>query len=79
MSREDSSVIDAKKSIKSHIKFLEGLLTHLNGPDVVFKGRAMWAAWCLHHYINGRLADDIKAAMLERIESAELKESDTGV
>ena len=61
--REDKNVIEAKESIKAHIKFFEALLKHLNGNDVVLKGRAMWAAWCLHQYMNDGLVSDIETAM----------------
>lgn len=63
MNAEDKSVIEAKKSLKSHIKFFEGLLKHINGNDTILKGRAMWGAWCLHRYINDRLIGDIETAM----------------
>ncbi len=63
--REDQSVIEAKKSIKHHIKFFESLLKHLNGDDLILKGRSMWAAWCLHRYINDGLITDMEKAMKE--------------
>jgi hypothetical protein len=62
MSKE-GNVKEAKNSLKSHIKFFESLLKHLNGTDEVMKGRAMWAAWCLHRYINDRLIGEIEKAM----------------
>lgn len=63
MSNEEKNLQDAKLSVKSHIKFFEALLTHLKGSDPVLKGRAMWAAWCLHRYINDNLISDIEQAM----------------
>jgi len=63
MSKEDANVYEAKKSLKAHIKFLEALLSHLNGSDQVLKGRAMWASWCLHRYFNDGLVPDIEKAM----------------
>ncbi len=65
MSEENSNVSEAKQSIKSHIKFFEALLKHLNGNDKVLQGRAMWAKWCLHRYINDGLVNDIEKAMRE--------------
>lgn len=65
MNREDNSVIEAKKSLKAHIKFFEALLKHLNGNDTILKGRAMWATWCLHRYLNDGLLVDIEKAMKE--------------
>lgn len=61
--KEDENVYEAKQSVKAHIKFFESLLGHLNGKDHVLKGRAMWAAWCLHRYINDGLVFDIEKAM----------------
>ena len=61
----DKAVLDAKSSLKAHIKFLEALLKHLNGNDTILKGRAMWAAWCLHRYFNDGLVPDIERAMKE--------------
>lgn len=60
---KDDNVKDAKDSLKSHIKFFESLLKHLNGTDELMKGRAMWTAWCLHRYINDRLIGEIEKAM----------------
>ncbi len=60
---ENKNVYEAKQSIKAHIKFFEALLKHLNGNDTILKGRSMWAAWCLHRYINDGLIKDIEVAM----------------
>lgn len=61
--KEDKNVYEAKQSLKSHIKFFEALLNHIKGNDPVLKGRAMWATWCLHRYINDGLVKDIEMAM----------------
>jgi hypothetical protein len=61
--REDKSVTDAKKCLKSHIKFFESLLKHINGDDLAFKGRAMWTSWCLHNYMNNQLMVDVEKAI----------------
>lgn len=63
--KEDQNVYEAKQSVKAHIKFFEALLKHLNGSDPVLKGRAMWASWCLHRYINDGLISDIEKAIRE--------------
>ena len=65
MSNDEKNLYEAKKSLKSHIKFFESLLKHLNGSDQVLKGRSMWASWCLHRYINDGLITDIEKAMKE--------------
>lgn len=59
------NVNEAKKSLKHHIKFFESLLGHIRFGDPVLKGRAMWATWCLHRYINDQLIDDMEKAMKE--------------
>lgn len=63
MSKDEKNVYEAKQSLKHHIKFFDALLKHLNGSDQIVKGRAMWATWCLHRYINDGLMVDIERAM----------------
>lgn len=63
MTQEYNTVLEAKKSIKAHIEFFESLLKHLNGTDKALRGRAVWAAWCLHRYINDRLIGEIQMAI----------------
>lgn len=65
MNNENETIQEAKKSIKSHIKFFESLLGHIKGNNPALKSRAMWATWCLHRYINDRLIHDIEKAMKE--------------
>ncbi len=62
MTKEYNTVLEAKKSVKSHIDFFENLLKHLNSTDKALRTRAVWAAWCLHRYINDHLIADINAA-----------------
>lgn len=63
MTQEYNNVLEAKKSVKSHIEFFEALLKHLNGTDKALRSRACFAAWCLHRYINDQLINDIQDAM----------------
>lgn len=63
MTKEYDNVLEAKKSVKAHISFFEALLKHLNGTDKVLRGRAVWASWCLHRYINDKMIGDIQDAM----------------
>ena len=65
MDDENINVKEAKKSLKTHIKFFEAMLQHIKGTDQTFKARAMWATWCLHQYINNQLMTDIEKAMKE--------------
>lgn len=59
----NNNVIEAKKSLKSHIKFLTSLLGHLQRNDPILQSRAMCAAYCLHRYINDGLIADIEKVM----------------
>ena len=63
MTQEYNTVLEAKKSLKAHISFFETLLKHLNGTDKVLRGRAVWATWCLHRYINDKMIGDIQDAI----------------
>ncbi len=62
MSKEQN-IKDAKKSLKSHIKFLQSLVTHITKAEEPFLSRSMFAAWCLDGYINEQLKNDIEQAM----------------
>ena len=63
--KENENIIEAKKSIKAHIKFLESLLTHLKGTNESLQARSMFAAWCIHRYFNDKLVRDIEKAIIE--------------
>jgi len=63
MTKEYDTVLEAKKSVKAHIEFFENLLQHLKGTDKVLRNRAVWAAWCLHRYINDHLITDVNEAV----------------
>ena len=63
MTQEYNTVLEAKKSVKAHISFFETLLKHLNGTDKALRSRAVWAAWCLHRYINDHMIKDIHDAI----------------
>lgn len=63
MTQEYNNILEAKRSLKAHIEFMETLVKHLNGPDKILRGRACWAAWCLHRYFNDRLIPDIQNAI----------------
>lgn len=62
---QQENIHDAKKSLKSHIKFFESILKHLNGDDPILLARSMWTAWCLNQYINDGLMRDIERAITE--------------
>ena len=62
---ENVNITEAKNSLKHHIKFFESLLQHIRRGDEPHLSRSMWAAWCLHRYINDQLIVDIQKAMME--------------
>jgi len=69
MSREDASIVEAKKSLKHHIKFLEAMKFHLGGTDLKMKHNAAWVAWCLNNYMQGQLMRDVEQAIKQRQET----------
>lgn len=62
---DSHNILEAKKSIKSHIKFLESLLKHLKGSDLELQAKSLWVSWCLHRYFNDGLMNDIETALRE--------------
>ena len=62
---EQQNIKDAKKVLKSHIKFFEILLNHIKKGEEPLLSRAMWAAWCLNQYINDKFIHDIERALKE--------------
>ncbi len=63
MRTEHDAVLDAKRSLKAHIQFLEKLLSHLKGPDKTLRGRAICTSWCINNYFQERLMPDIQAVI----------------
>jgi hypothetical protein len=59
MTQEYNSAREAKRSLKAHIEFMETLIKHLNGTDKLLRGRACYAAWCLHRYFNDKFMSDL--------------------
>lgn len=60
---EVDTIKDAKKSIKNHIKFFQTLLEYIRSEKEPALSHAMWTAYCLHQYIEGKLVDDVIEAM----------------
>lgn len=63
MTKPIDTILEARKSCKAHIEFFEKLLEHLKGTDKALRNRAVWAAWCLHQYINNHLVADVNASI----------------
>lgn len=66
---DNNAVMDAKKSLKSHRKFLGTLLKYINGNNEQLKSGAMFATWCLHQYINNNLMADVEKSIQESIKN----------
>ena len=73
MTKEYSNVLEAKRSLKTHIQFMETLVKHLNGTDKLLRGRAMYASWCLHQYFNNQFMIDLQNAVDKSTAIAEVK------
>lgn len=63
MKKEYENILEAKRSIKAHIQFFESLLNHLNGTDKALRGRACFASYCLHRYMNDQFMNDLQNAI----------------
>jgi hypothetical protein len=64
MTKEYDNILEAKRSMKAHIQFLETLLSHLKGTNTLLRNRAVWAAWCIHRYLNDKLINEIQEAIM---------------
>lgn len=53
-------LLEARRSLKSQIKFLEKLLDRLNGTDKQLRNSSILATWCLAKYFNEQFMQDIK-------------------
>lgn len=60
MSNDSKSIVEARRSLKAHIEFMEMILKHLNGTDKLLRGRAIWASYVLHRYFNDRFMTDLQ-------------------
>jgi hypothetical protein len=63
MREEYKIVLEAKRSLKDHISFMEMLIKHLTGTNKVLRNQASYAAWCIHRYFNDKLVSDIQEAI----------------
>lgn len=69
MTKEYNNVLDAKRSLKAHIQFMETLLKGLNETDKTIRERSLVAAWCLHNYFSFNFMNDIQAAHNKEVEN----------
>jgi len=65
MTTKHDNILEAKKSIKYQIKFLESLLDSLKDPSKVIRNRALFATYCIHRYLNDKFVLDVEEAMKE--------------
>jgi len=61
--KEHPRIIEAKKNLKSHIKFLESLLTHIRKGEEPYLSGALWAELAISKYFNDHLINDITGHM----------------
>lgn len=59
----EQAIIEAKRSLKADIKFLESLLNHIKRGEEPMLSRAGWTSWVLHNYISHNLMEDVLEAM----------------
>jgi hypothetical protein len=57
--KEHKNIVEARRSLKAHIAFLETLLEHLNGVSMEDRGRALVATYCIHRYFNEKFIAEI--------------------
>jgi hypothetical protein len=69
MSKEYDTVIEARRTMKAHIQFLEALLKHLKGHDKNLRTKAVITAWCLHRYFTNSLMKEVEAVLREELAS----------
>lgn len=60
MTKEYDNVLEAKRTVKKQIAFLENLLENLKKPDKAFRGYAVVTAWCIDKYFAEKLSADIQ-------------------
>lgn len=56
----EQNIYDAKRALKSHIKFMESMLGHLDCKDDHLKYGALYAAYCIDSYMNNQLIAEIE-------------------
>lgn len=57
---EKQTLIEAKKAVKMHIKFMEKVLKNLDAKQNHIRNGALITAFSLHEYIINNLPADIK-------------------
>jgi hypothetical protein len=67
MTQEYDNVLDAKRSIKRQIEFLENLLNNLKGANKIWRGHAVVTAWCIDRYFNGQLQKEIHEVLAKNM------------
>lgn len=65
MTKEHNNILEAKRSLKAHIKFMQTLVDNLNGPNKLARGKAMFAAWVIHRFFNERFMNELEQAVKE--------------
>ena len=60
MSKEYDNLMDARRTVKKQIDFLENLLKNLKKPDKSWRGYGIVTAWCIDRYFSEKLSNDIQ-------------------
>jgi hypothetical protein len=60
MTKEYDNVLEAKRTVKKLITFLETLLENLKKPDKTFRGYAVVTAWCIDRYFSEKISPEIQ-------------------
>lgn len=74
MTKDYTNILEAKRSLKSHLKFMQNLLDLLNGHDRHSRGGALLAAWCIDRYLSEKFMLEIQ----EELKKSNLSESTEG-
>lgn len=60
MTKEYDNVLEAKRTVKKQIDFLETLLKNLKNPDKSWRGYGVVTAWCIDRYFSQKLSQEIQ-------------------
>lgn len=60
MTKEYDNVLEAKRTVKKQIDFLETLLKNLKNPDKSWRGYGVVTAWCIDRYFSAKLSQEIQ-------------------
>jgi hypothetical protein len=65
MTKEYDNVLEAKRTVKKQIAFLETLLENLKKPDKTWRSYAVVTAWCVDRYFSEKLSQEIQEVIAQ--------------